>query len=422
MADRVGQQVGNYRLMRSLGEGGLAEVYLGEHFYLRTQAAIKIWHGHSGNEEAEAARAEARFLGRLVHPHIIKLLEFGMEGDMPFLVLSHAPNGSLRQRHPPGSKLSTVAILPYVKQIASALQYLHEQKIIHRGLNPGSCLLGSDNEIWLSGFGIAITVPDSPDEEHEYAGVPVYSAPEQFLNKPCYASDQYALGMMAYEWLAGEVPFTGKWLEVVDKKIHEPPPSLRSKVPTISPEVEEVVLTALAKDPKDRFASVKAFATAFEQAVYPPQKKPQRTQAFISYSHKDKAYLTRLHDYLDFYLPGRTLEVWDDTMIAAGTDWRGNIEQAIRSARVAVLLISFDFLRSKFIRENELPPLLRAAQQDGITILPIVLRPCPLEEVKELEQLQMLNLPSKTVSEMTEPEQERFWMTTTQRIRDALKT
>src|SRR5207253_2695776 len=111
MADRVGHQLGNYRLLRLLGEGGFAEVYLGEHIHLGTQAAIKILHTQLSSESVDEFRNEARTIARLVHPNIVRVLEFGIEGKTPFLVMDFASNGTLRQRHPKGTILPLTSVV-----------------------------------------------------------------------------------------------------------------------------------------------------------------------------------------------------------------------------------------------------------------------------------------------------------------------
>ena len=105
MADRVGQKLGNYRLVRLIGKGGFAEVYLAEHQYLRTQAAIKLLHTQLADDDLTYFQAEARTVAHLVHPHIVRVLEFGVEDTTPFLVMDYAPNGTLRQLHPKGSRV-----------------------------------------------------------------------------------------------------------------------------------------------------------------------------------------------------------------------------------------------------------------------------------------------------------------------------
>ncbi len=268
MADRVGQQLGNYRLTRLLGRGGFAEVYLAEHLRLGTQAAIKVLLAHLASEEdAESFQKEARTIARLVHPHIVRVLDFDVQEGTPFLVMDYAPNGTLRQRHPRGVPLAPADMLPYVKQIASALQYAHDEKLIHRDIKPENMLLGRSNDILLSDFGIALMAQSSRQQStQEVVGTVAYMAPEQIQGKPRPASDQYALGIVIYEWLTGDRPFHGSFTEVCTQHLFAPPPPLREKLPNLAQAVEEVVMTALSKDYKQRFASMQAFATAFEQA------------------------------------------------------------------------------------------------------------------------------------------------------------
>jgi serine/threonine protein kinase len=161
MSDRVGQRLGNYHLLRLLGRGGFAQVYLGEHLRLGTQAAIKLLFTHLLDDDVEQFLAEARALARLEHPHIIRILDFDVEQDVPFLVMSYAPNGTLRQRYPKGTRLSPDVILLYLKQAAGALQCAHNARLIHRDIKPENMLLGQRDDILLSDFGIAVVAHSS---------------------------------------------------------------------------------------------------------------------------------------------------------------------------------------------------------------------------------------------------------------------
>jgi WD40 repeat protein/serine/threonine protein kinase len=270
MTDAVGRQFGNYRLLRLLGQGGFADVYLGEHIYLRTQAAIKLLQTRMTQDDLNTFLGEARTVSSLIHPHIIRVLEFGVEGTTPFLVMDYAPNGTLRQRHPKGTRLTPPAIVPYVRQVASALQYAHDRKFIHRDVKPENMLLGQNNEILLSDFGIALAAQSSRYQStQEVAGTLAYMAPEQLNGRPVPASDQYALGIIVFEWLTGERPFHGSFAEIASQHMLSIPSLLKEKIPEITPDIDEVVHRALAKDPQQRFARVEAFAVAFEQAVQP---------------------------------------------------------------------------------------------------------------------------------------------------------
>lgn len=159
--ERVGQQLGNYRLLHLLGRGGFAEVYLGEHVHLGTQAAIKVLYARMDHDGIETFRAEARTIASLEHPSIVRVLDFGVEDNTPFLIMSYAQGGTLRMRYPRGTRLPLVTVVSYVQQISSALQYAHERRLIHRDIKPENLLVGRNNEVLLSDFGIALVAQSS---------------------------------------------------------------------------------------------------------------------------------------------------------------------------------------------------------------------------------------------------------------------
>jgi serine/threonine protein kinase len=216
MADRVGQQFGNYRLVALLGQGGFAEVYLGQHVRLELQAAIKVLHTHLTDQEAEHFQQEAQTIAKLTHPAIVRVFDYDVQDGVPFLVMDYAPNGSLRRRYPKGSVVPLPQILSHVKQVADALQYAHEQKFIHRDVKPENMLLGRRQEVLLSDFGLAALAQSSASlSTQEAMGTLSYMAPEQIEGHPRTASDQYALGVVVYEWLCGARPFEGSVTEVM---------------------------------------------------------------------------------------------------------------------------------------------------------------------------------------------------------------
>jgi serine/threonine protein kinase len=278
-ADFSNQYIGNYRLLRLLGQGAFASVYLGEHRYLKRLAAIKVLRTVLNGQDRESFFEEARLLASLSHPQIVRVLEFAVTqrvsyaGDgkfmeyIPYLVMDFAPGGSLRTLYPPGSCLFINMAVGYIKQIAIALQYAHDKGVIHRDVKPENCLLNEQQEVMLSDFGLAVFAP-SPDvlSTQLMAGTLPYAAPEQLRGKPEFASDQYSLGVMAYEWLCGHRPFEGEAVDIIVQHMSSPPPDLRSKNPAVSQAIEEVVLKALSKDPQRRYPSVLEFAKALESA------------------------------------------------------------------------------------------------------------------------------------------------------------
>jgi eukaryotic-like serine/threonine-protein kinase len=269
-ASLSGQQLGRYTLIRQLGQGGYASIYLSVHHYLNTHVALKLLNRFlASDEDVKRFQMEARILAHLRHRHIVRVLDFGVERSTPFLAMEYAPGGNLQQYFPQGRALPISVILPVVLQIASALQYVHNQGFIHCDVKPENMLLGPRHEIWLSDFGIALTssaVGNKQFRMPELKGSANYMAPEQIGGGPLPASDQYALAVMVYQWLCGQHLFQGIGLQVCLQHLSTPPPRLRNRVPSISPTVERVVLKALSKDPYQRFAHVQEFAHALKRA------------------------------------------------------------------------------------------------------------------------------------------------------------
>ncbi len=265
MAEQV---LGHYRLVRLLGQGGFAEVYLGEHIHLGTQAAVKVLHTRLADEDVLAFKQEAQTVARLLHPNIVRVLDFGVEGAIPYLVMDYAPDGTLRHTFPKGNRVPLHAVVSFTKQVAEALQYAHGQRLIHRDIKPENMLLGRNREVLLSDFGIALVQQSSRlNSTQNIAGTIAYMAPEQISAHPCPASDQYALGIVVYEWLCGTRPFSGSYTEIAIKHSMVPPPPPHTFAADIPFAVEQVVMQALQKDPRQRFADVRTFSLALEQAA-----------------------------------------------------------------------------------------------------------------------------------------------------------
>lgn len=276
MANRVGERFGDYRLVCPLGRGTFGDVYLGEHAYNSSAAAVKVFNINLTLAEVKDFINEVRTLLVLKHPNIVQLLDFGIdENNLPYLIMEYAPNGTFRQHHPRGTRLPLSDVVSYTKQIAAALQYAHDQRLIHRDVKPENMLFGANNAVLLSDFGIAVVAhnPSSQRTENS-AGTPLYMAPEQWQLRPLPASDQYALGVIVYEWLCGKPPFWGTIAELSIQHKEASPPPMRDLVPGISPAIEQVVFTALAKDPQRRFGSIQMFAHALEQAYAAELSQP----------------------------------------------------------------------------------------------------------------------------------------------------
>ncbi len=264
---RVGQQIGNYRLIKLLGQGSFADVYLGEHTLLKTQVAVKIMRVHLTQSLMEDFLNEAQTVARLRHPHIVRVFEGNVENGTPYLVMDYHPGGTMRGLYPPGTQLPPTQVALFIEQVGAALYYAHQQKLIHRDVKPENILVDAEGQLLLSDFGLVLIAQSSRSQTvNVIAGTAPYMAPEQLQGRLRFASDQYSLGIIAYEWLTGERPFKGSFVEIASQHMLVPPPSLQQKVPTLPDAVEQVVLKALAKEPTQRFANTVEFAHALTQA------------------------------------------------------------------------------------------------------------------------------------------------------------
>lgn len=256
-----GMLLGKYRLGKSIGSGSFAEVYYGFDTELYREVAVKVLHARILND-ASLFIAEARTTAFLAHPYIIPIHDLIVQNKRPFLILEYAP-GTLRNCHPRGTTVPPRIIIDYVRKLAGALQYAHDQKLIHRDVNPRNMLLGRHNEILLSDFGLALVLQSSRVQlTQEVAGTPPYMAPEQYRGNACFASDQYALAVAVYEWLCGNTPFQGDFFELQGLHLTASPPP----IPGLHSSIQEVIFKALAKDPNKRFPSIQDFAQALEDA------------------------------------------------------------------------------------------------------------------------------------------------------------
>ena len=280
----VGRQLGPYRLLQGVGRGGMAEVYLAEDQRLGRQVAVKILPAALALDETFRARfeREARAAAKLQHPHILSIYDYGQQDGITFLVMPYMANGSLAQTIKAFGHLPITKVVQWIEEIGGALQYAHQQGIIHRDVKPGNMLLGVDEHLLLSDFGIAKVVGTHTALTTTGVGVgsPEYMAPEQATGEADSRSDIYSLGVVLFQMLTGRVPFTaGSALQVIFRHVQEPPPSPRSLNPTITPAVEAVVLRALAKRPDQRFQSASELVLALKNAASGSNALPLGNQA-----------------------------------------------------------------------------------------------------------------------------------------------
>src|SRR2546425_2248486 len=283
-----GLQLSHYRLVRLIGSGGMGEVYLAEDTRINRQLAIKIVRteadpypdAHATKEATRLFQREMQAITVLDHPHILPLIDFGEEHvnitTISYMVMPFRQEGSLAnwlQERGNAGTLSPQDVAYLISQAADALQHAHDHQLIHRDVKPSNFLIrsrvgGHDHpDLLLADFGIAKFAAATTTTSQSIRGTPAYMAPEQWDGQPVPATDQYALAMMAYQLLTGNLPFQGGPSQVMRQHftMQPQPPSMLN--PRISPAVDAVILRALEKKAEDRFPSIAVFGQAFQAAV-----------------------------------------------------------------------------------------------------------------------------------------------------------
>jgi len=273
MADLSGQQLGQYILLSKLGTGGMAAVYRARQLSIERDVAVKVIESNLADNPELVRRfeREARTIAVLNHPYILKVFDFGRQGDILYLAMELHPGGNLSTLIS-SRQLTTQHALLLMDQIAEALDYAHAQGIVHRDLKPQNVLIDSTGNAMLSDFGIAKALQgESTMLTHagSVMGTPAYMAPEQWQSVNVDArADLYAFGILIYEMLSGRVPFRADTpFQMMHAHIYEPLTPIRNVRPDLPESVEHVLAMALAKDPNQRFVSGRAMVNALRTAL-----------------------------------------------------------------------------------------------------------------------------------------------------------
>jgi serine/threonine protein kinase len=273
MTWREGEQVGTYKLVEKLGQGGMATVYKAYHPQLDRYVAIKAMHRNFLEDDSFVARftREAQIVASLEHPHIVSIYDFGEHDDQPYLVMKYVPGQTLKDRLQQ-DPLSLNEILHVMQAVGSALHYAHKRGILHRDIKPSNIVIDNDNTPYLTDFGLArlASAGESTMSADMLLGTPHYIAPEQAKGKKDISgrADIYSLGIVLYELLVGNVPYTADTpYAIIHDHIYTPLPDPAAVNPEIPPAVEDVLYRALAKDPEERFASAQQMIDTLQQAI-----------------------------------------------------------------------------------------------------------------------------------------------------------
>jgi serine/threonine protein kinase len=273
LADLTGQSIGRYHILEQLGQGGMATVYKAFDSLLKRDVAFKIIRKEAFPSEVHGRihkrfEREAQVLARLSHPNIVKVFDFGDVNGAPYLVMDYVPGKTLKEVQKPLKYFQAISL---VLQVAQALEHAHKNGILHRDVKPSNILINSAGVPMLADFGIAKLMELSEDQSLTGTGVgigtPEYMAPEQSLGKNVDGrADIYALGVVLFELITGQKPFTADTpMAIVIKHINDPLPSISQFKVDVPKTVEIVIFKALAKRPEDRYGDMGAFITALKE-------------------------------------------------------------------------------------------------------------------------------------------------------------
>jgi len=269
---QIGRRLGKYQIVGEIGRGGMAIVYKAFDPGLQRHVALKVLSPRLASEENVMRRfeREASTAANLKHPNIVIIYDVSSADGFHFMVMELLEGRTLREEIHATGALSPARVAPITAQLASALDYAHQQGLVHRDVKPGNIILGAGDHVTLTDFGLVHAMRASRLTEAGSAlGTLDYMPPEQLSGDDVdWRSDVYSLGVVVYESLTGRTPFSADTpYSLMRKVMVEPPPRLSLVAPNLSPSVDRVVMQALAKSPADRFRTAGELAAAFYQSL-----------------------------------------------------------------------------------------------------------------------------------------------------------
>ena len=259
-----GQKINDrYEIIRSIGEGGMANVYLGYDTILDRNVAIKVLRGDLSNDEKFVRRfqREALSASSLAHPNIVEVYDVGEDNGLYYIVMEYIEGKTLKQLLKKRGTLTLSEAIDIMLQLTDGMAHAHDSYIIHRDLKPQNIMIKDDGQIKITDFGIAMALNSTQlTQTNSVMGSVHYLPPEQASGKGCtIKSDIYSMGIIFYELLSGSLPFRGdNAVEIALKHMRDPLPSLREENPAIPQSIENIIRKATAKNPKNRYEDARS--------------------------------------------------------------------------------------------------------------------------------------------------------------------
>ena len=272
---------GRYEIVKSIGEGGMANVYLAHDKILDRKVAIKVLRGDLANDEKFIRRfqREAQSVANLSHPNIVEVYDVEEEEGQHYIVMEYIEGKTLKQLLQKRGSLTLSEVIDIMLQLTDGLAHAHDAYIIHRDIKPQNIMIQDDGLVKITDFGIAMALNATQlTQTNSVMGSVHYLPPEQANGKSStIKSDIYSLGILMYELITGSVPFKGdNAVEIALKHLKEKIPSIRRQNPTIPQSVENIVLRATAKNPKNRYDSVKDMNKDLKECLNEDKKNEKK--------------------------------------------------------------------------------------------------------------------------------------------------
>lgn len=344
----IGQTLGQYRIIKPIGAGGMASVYKAYQAGLDRHVAVKVLPAQHALTPGFKERfiREARAVARLSHPNILPIYDVGLAGDLSYFVMKFVAGPTLRDLL--GEPIDLPTVSRQIDQLAGALEHAHKQGIIHRDIKPTNILI-EDDWLFLADFGLAKIVMGSQELTGTGAivGTPTYLAPEQGEGRAVdHRADIYSLGVVLYEMVTGRIPFDADSpMGIIFKHIYEPLPSPREFRTDLPEEVEQVILKAMAKDPADRYDQAMEMATALRRSIRAeateiiPPADTDKARIFICYKRNINPD-EQVANYLFEFLTEQGHDVFIDRTMRVGGEWLAEIDRQIQHSDFLVVLLS----------------------------------------------------------------------------------
>src|SRR5689334_15961233 len=266
MPDQIIESLGKYEIKRPLGRGAMGTVYEGWDPIIARRVAIKTVRLPDHSDDAETQEALARFrreaqaAGRLTHPNIVGVFDYGETDDLAYIVMEYVDGPSLKALLDKQERFALTDAVRVMEGLLAGLQFSHERGVVHRDIKPANVMLTAEGQAKIADFGIARIESSSITQAGTLLGTPAYMSPEQFMGQVVDArTDIYSSGVLLYQLLTGQRPFEGSFTTIMHKVLYTEPLAPSQLAVTLPRAIDAVVLKAMAKQPQDRYASADAF-------------------------------------------------------------------------------------------------------------------------------------------------------------------